>query len=704
MKLLDAAGPTEEAPAEAVTDDAPPDPGEVIKVFEEAKGNLDILVDVVTNLDRSFLEAKPFSAGRRPGVKREDAVANSLQSRVAATSAALVRVSRRLAEGAAALQAHVDREDKFYCQLRQLQMFWKVHLNPRVIDCPFMVDLSITEPLASSGGAAAAPQDAAAAAAAAAGGPAAGAGGAAAAAAAAAASSVATGQALTGNSYELGSGGLLVPLMKDEAGALRVQLEMPEERPDVNDASRAGSTRLNGKGARTLLVGGSRRVHALLLQLQRRQLWRQVAASLEKDAAALGLAAAGAGGGGAGGGVGGGAAALAAASGGGGGGGGAHHVHVSLARLASQNVLITPDPSLAALRPLMLEHLLACRLPPAFKPPPPPPRPRPGHLTSLAAATSAASQAALAAAAGRAAPGGGGAAGSGSGGGSPAPGLVSGLPLLPDLAALLNQMVFRDHQRYHLDLEAHALPYVTLRWRPAAPSLLTSAMEVRVGPSHRVLVVVRDGRTDVEGVVAPSGPPAAGSGAGGSRWVRDTVMAFTRHDVPAVLRSLLQTLGLPLDKLLGVTVPANFAPHHHGYSHGALAALAGGGGGGAAVAGTGAGVAGAGAGAAAADGGGAAGGLAPGAGGALGHGHGHHHSHPNLRVSVGGAGAGGAAGGGGAGGGGGGGGFGMVGSAHLAPHHWLPGSDSPPSIAWVRAAQQSGPAQPLPKHEPGPAA
>eukprot|EP00198_Chlamydomonas_reinhardtii_P003008 XP_001692344.1 predicted protein [Chlamydomonas reinhardtii] len=213
-----------------------------------------------------------------------------------------------------------------------------------------MVDLSITEPMAAASGGGGGQQDAAAG------------GGAAAAAAGAAASGVAAGQALTGNTYEVGSGSLLVPLLKDEAGALRVQLEMPEERPDINDSTRTGSTRLNGKGARTLLVGGARRVHALLLQLQRRQL---------------------------------------------------------------------------------------------------------------------------------------------------------------------------------------------------------------------VLVIVRDGRTDVEGVVAPSGPPAAGSGAGGSRWVRDTLMAFTRHDVPAVLRSLLQTLGLPLDKLLGVTVPAHFAPHHH-YSHGALAALTGG--------------------------------------------------------------------------------------------------------------------------------
>ena len=47
---------------------------------------------------------------RRPGVKREDAVANSLQSRVAATSAALGRLSRRLAEGAAALQVRAGAE------------------------------------------------------------------------------------------------------------------------------------------------------------------------------------------------------------------------------------------------------------------------------------------------------------------------------------------------------------------------------------------------------------------------------------------------------------------------------------------------------------------------------------------------------------------------------------------------------------------
>ncbi|GFR41860.1 hypothetical protein Agub_g2641, partial [Astrephomene gubernaculifera] len=470
-------GQTENTAAEK-EEEAPPDPGEVIKVFEDAKGNLDILVDVVTNLERSFLEAKPFSAGRRPGVRREDAVANSLQSRVAATAGSLGRVAARLAAGAERLQAHVDREDRFYCQLRQLQMFWKIHLNPRVIDCPFMVDLSLPEPAAMAPAAAAAAGAAGGAGAGAAdgggaGGGAAGSSSAAASAAAATASQLAAGQSLTGNTYELGGGSLLVPLMKDKGGALRVQLELPAERPDVNDTTRVGNTRLNAKGARTQLVGGSRRVHALLLQLQRRQLWRLVAGGLERDAAGLGLAGPGTGGGG---------------GSGGGGGGGGHPVHVSLARLASQNVLRTPDPSLAALRPLMLEHLLTCRLPPPYKPPPPPP-PRPGCGPRLLP-----------------------------------PGGLAGLPLLPDLAALLNQLVFRDHQRYHLDLEAHSLPYVTLRWRPCSSSLLTSAMEIRLGGGrHRVLVLIRDGRTDVEGVVQPTGA-AAGSGAGGSRWVRDCHM------------------------------------------------------------------------------------------------------------------------------------------------------------------------------------
>jgi hypothetical protein len=85
-------------------------------------------------------------------------------------------------------------------------------------------------------------------------------------------------------------------------------------------------------------------------------------------------------------------------------------------------------------------------------------------------------------------------------------------------------------------------------------------------------VLVREGRSEVEGVVQPSGPPitaqglateqpsadvphatvgyGAGCGAGGSRWVRDTHLAFTRHDTGSLLRSVLQTLGCPLEALL----------------------------------------------------------------------------------------------------------------------------------------------------------
>lgn len=65
---------------------------------------------------------------------------------------------------------------------------------------------------------------------------------------------------------------------------------------------------------------------------------------------------------------------------------------------ASQHIEHSTDPSLAALRPLMLEHLVSCRLPQPVKPPPPRPHARP----------------------------------------------LASLPLLPELAALLNQMVFRS--------------------------------------------------------------------------------------------------------------------------------------------------------------------------------------------------------------------------------------------------------------------
>ena len=75
------------------------------------------------------------------------------------------------------------------------------------------------------------------------------------------------------------------------------------------------------------------------------------------------------------------------------------------------------------------------------------------------------------------------------------------------------------------------------------------------GPSHRIVVIIRDGRTDVEGIVHRTGRQA-GSGAGASRWVRDTAMSFSRHDVPCVLRSVLQTLGFPLEPLLlGLPAP-----------------------------------------------------------------------------------------------------------------------------------------------------
>ena len=92
----------------------------------------------------------------------------------------------------------------------------QIHLNPKVIDCPFVVDLSLPEPASTSG----------------AGGPDGGAAASADAArmqqqasAGAASSSAAPGALnvpVTGNVYSLGSQSLLVPLIKGEDGSMRV--------------------------------------------------------------------------------------------------------------------------------------------------------------------------------------------------------------------------------------------------------------------------------------------------------------------------------------------------------------------------------------------------------------------------------------------------------------------------------------------------
>ncbi len=115
----------------------------------------------------------------------------------------------------------------------------QVHLNPRVIDCPFMVDLAFPEQLvttsASAAGAGGAAAGADAAGGGGGGGAAAGRGGAAGGAGGggAAAAGLGVGQALTGNTYELGSGSLLIPLMKDDGGAMRVQVGHADGRRGV---------------------------------------------------------------------------------------------------------------------------------------------------------------------------------------------------------------------------------------------------------------------------------------------------------------------------------------------------------------------------------------------------------------------------------------------------------------------------------------
>lgn len=110
--------------------------------------------------------------------------------------------------------ARADPPPQSACALRPcLPASPQIHLNPRIIDCPFVVDLSLPDSHAAGSGAADAPAGLADAAA---GGASQAPGG----------SPAVSSGPVTGNMYSLGSRSLLVPLAKGEDGSMRVQVRV----------------------------------------------------------------------------------------------------------------------------------------------------------------------------------------------------------------------------------------------------------------------------------------------------------------------------------------------------------------------------------------------------------------------------------------------------------------------------------------------
>lgn len=157
--------------------------------------------------------------------------------------------------------------------------------------------------------------------------------------------------------------------------------------------------------------------------------------------------------------------------------------------LALQVLAALSSPSashqMSALRPLVLEHVNMCKLPlPIIAPPV-----RPHNLAPSSAA------------------------------------------LLPELSSWISHSFYRDNMYTLLDAQAHQLPMIRLHWVPTTQPC-TSAIQICLTNSHRLMMILSDKSVEIEGIPSPSGTR--------SRWAREGVVSITKLEVPHLLMSLIQ--------------------------------------------------------------------------------------------------------------------------------------------------------------------
>jgi len=143
------------------------------------------------------------------------------------------------------------------------------------------------------------------------------------------------------------------------------------------------------------------------------------------------------------------------------------------------------DPWLAALRPLVLEHAITRLLPSASIAPPPRP---PAH----------------------------------------APPAVQ---LLPSLAAWLHHAYFRSQLRARLDEGVHSMRDVSIHWVYCSHPL-TSVLQLRSARRPPLLLIIRETRLDVEGVLRRET----------SKWTSQGRQTFQRQEFEQMLHNLLEPL------------------------------------------------------------------------------------------------------------------------------------------------------------------
>lgn len=119
-------------------DESIPTPWEALEKFTTARGELDVILDLITFLEEGkTLAIRSFQKQRRIADLAQD---NMLK--IGRKQSALQEASRRLRHGAEALRVIAARETSFYSDFAKIQKFWRVRLNPGNADTPFAVELN----------------------------------------------------------------------------------------------------------------------------------------------------------------------------------------------------------------------------------------------------------------------------------------------------------------------------------------------------------------------------------------------------------------------------------------------------------------------------------------------------------------------------------------------------------------------------------
>lgn len=249
-----------------------PTPQEALEKFASALNELNVMIDLIKMMDEAkYLWVQSTTKPRTANFLQE--LADDAALRVGQRKRSLKDAASRVRAGAEALAVVVGREKRFYRELGQLQHYWKIRLNPAGSEAAFSADLSL-------------------------------------------------GKAMGTGKNDPGT--LLLPIIKDPAGTLRLQMDAPtSEVPSVLAPSTQGY-----QGEVHVGAGG---VHRALMCHYQDLLWRGLQGLLESEASST-----------------------------------TTQVFLThLVNLLIQRVRITRDPQLASLRPLMLQTLYEGKLVPS---------------------------------------------------------------------------------------------------------------------------------------------------------------------------------------------------------------------------------------------------------------------------------------------------------------------------------------------------